>query len=84
MKIVSQKRFQIINEVETFGPLDETFKNIVLQDSLNETNLIIEYETCFNAKKIMDYYLSIKKILAGYDPINNKILTTSNSESNFD
>jgi len=83
MKIVSQKLFQIINEVKIFGPLDETFKNIVLQDTLNETNLIIEYETCFNAKKIMDYYLSIKKILAGYDPISNKVLITSNSKSNF-
>lgn len=46
-----------------------------------DTDLIIDYETCFNAKKIMDHYLSIKKILAGYDPISNKVMNESNKTS---
>jgi hypothetical protein len=45
--------------------------------------MIIDYETCFNAKRMMDYFLSIKKILAGYDPISNKILTGRNGKIKF-
>ncbi|CAF4936186.1 unnamed protein product, partial [Rotaria sp. Silwood1] len=70
-----QTREYSFNEEGTFGPLDDFFKNLVLADSLNDDELIINYETCFNAKKMMDYFLSVKKILAGYDPIRNKIIT---------
>ncbi len=31
----------------------------------------------------MDYYVSIKKILAGYEPISNKILTGKNGKINL-
>jgi hypothetical protein len=71
------------NAVDIFGPLDDNFKNLIAADALTETDLIIDYETCFNAKKMMDYFLSIKKILAGYDPISNKILTGKNGKINL-
>jgi hypothetical protein len=80
--MVSNKLFRLINQIGIFGPLDDIFKQLVLSDSLAEADLLINYETCFNAKKMMDYYLSIKKILAGYDPINNKILTGKNGKMN--
>ncbi|CAF4102321.1 unnamed protein product [Rotaria sordida] len=75
LKTVSRKIFNLTNQFEVYGPLDENLKNLILSDSLTNEELIIDYESCFNAKKMMDYYLSIKKILAGYDPINNKSLT---------
>ncbi|CAF3137833.1 unnamed protein product [Rotaria sp. Silwood2] len=78
LKIISRKLFNLIDQVGVFGRLDDTFKNLVLNDSLTDTDLIIDYETCFNAKKMMDHYLSIKKILAGYDPISNKVLAEKN------
>ena len=80
LKVVSSKLFNLANQIEIFGRLDDTFKNLVLNDSLTDADLIIDYEACFNAKKMMDHYLSIKKILAGYDPINNKTLTEKNSK----
>ena len=80
LKVVSSKLFNLANQIEIFGRLDDTFKNLVLNDSLTDADLIIEYETCFNAKKMIDHYLSIKKILAGYDPINNKTLTEKYSK----
>ena len=62
--------------------MDNTFKNLILNDSLIDTDFTIDYETCFNATKFMDHYLTIKKILAGYDPISNKVITERNSKKN--
>ncbi|CAF3944268.1 unnamed protein product [Rotaria sp. Silwood1] len=78
LKIISRKLFNLIEQVGIFGRLDDTFKNLVLNDSLTDSDLIIDYETCFNAKKMMDHFLSIKKILAGYDPISNKVIIEKN------
>ena len=83
LKIISRKLFNLINSIGIFERLDATFKHLVLNDSLPDTDLIIDYETCFNAKKIMDHYLSIKKILAGYDPINNKFLNEKSGKINI-
>ena len=82
LKTVSRKLFNLINEVLIFERLDNTFKNLILNDSLIDTDFIIDYETCFNATKLMDHYLTIKKILAGYDPISNKVITERNSKKN--
>lgn len=78
LKVVSRRVSRYINGNEIFTSLDENFRNFVALDALSEADLIIDYETCFNAKRLMDYFLSIKKILAGYDPSSNKILTTKN------
>ena len=78
LKVVSRRASRYIDGNEVFTSLDENFRNFVALDALSEEDLIIDYETCFNAKKLMDYFLSIKKILAGYDPSSNKILTTKN------
>ena len=80
LKIVSRKLFNLINQIGVFASLDDTFKNLVLADTLVDADLMIDYETCFNAKKMVDYYLSVKKILAGYDPNSNKILTGKNGK----
>jgi len=80
LKIVSRRNFNLVNHVGTFGPLDDNFRNLIAADALTEGDMIIDYETCFNAKRMMDYFLSTKKILAGYDPISNKILTGRNGK----
>jgi hypothetical protein len=78
LKIVSRRSCNLTNTIGIFGALDDNFRNLVAPDALTEADLIIDYETCFNAKKMMDHYLSIKKILAGYDPMSNKIITGRN------
>ena len=75
LKVVSRRLFDLKDRLGSFHTLDEQMKVLLVDESLKETDLVIEYETCFNAKKIMDYYLRTKKVLAGYDPINNKIVT---------
>jgi hypothetical protein len=75
LKIVSRKLFALTDRIQVFGQLDEQFKNLIMEDSLTNEDRIIDYESCFNAKQLMDHYLRIKKILAGYDPISNKIVT---------
>ena len=82
LKTVSRKLFNLINEVLIFERLDNTFKNLILNDSLIDTDFIIDNETCFNAMKFMDHYLTIKKILAGCDSISNKVITERNSKKN--
>ena len=82
LKTVSRKLLNLINQVQIFERLDNTLKNLILNYSLIATDFIIDYETCFNAKKLIDHYLAIKKILAGYDPISNKVITERNSKKN--
>lgn len=80
LKIVSARTVNLVNHIGRFGPLDENFRNLIAADALTAADMIIDFETCFNAKRMMDYFLSIKKILGGYDPTSNKILTGRNGK----
>ena len=82
LKTVSRKLFNLINQVLIFERLDSTFKNLILNDSLIDTDFMIDYEICFNTKKLMDHYLAIKKISSVYDPVSNKVITERNSKKN--
>ena len=81
LKIVSKKLFDLgVKHQYSFSQLNEKFKEIVINESLNDDDLSIDLDTCVNAKNITDYYLRIKKILAGYDPIKNKVYVETPGE----
>lgn len=84
LKVVSRKLFNL-KEIHpiSFGNLNEKFKEIVLNDVPPQSDLFIDCDSCEKAKQIIDYYLRIKKILAGYDPIKNKTFVENSSERHF-
>lgn len=81
LKAVSKNLFDLrdLHQIN-FDCLNEKFKDIVLANSKNQIELLIDYDSCEKAKKIVDYYLRIKKILAGYDPIKNKTFVENQSK----
>lgn len=62
LKVVSRRNFNLVDHVGTFESLDENFRKLVETDELSEADLIIDFETCFNAKKLMDHFLWVKMV----------------------
>ncbi|CAF2253296.1 unnamed protein product, partial [Rotaria magnacalcarata] len=64
----------MIDNIQSFGILDDQFKTICTEQELNEADHIIDYDTCFRASLLAKFYLNQTKILAGYDPSTDHIL----------
>ena len=73
----------MIDTVHSFGPLNDEFKIICASQELVEADYVIDYDTCFRASALTKFYLNQTKILAGYDPINDSLLSNKRSKSFF-
>lgn len=81
LKSVSKILFDLReNHQIRFYCLNDKFKEIVISNTQNQIEFLIEQDSCEKAKKVVDYYLRIKKILAGYDPVKNKTFVENSSE----
>lgn len=77
---MSKKLFDLRDDQHvSYAHLNEKFKDFAINESLSKDDMYIQYDTCVKAKKVTDYYLRIKKILAGYDPIKNKTYIENSS-----
>ncbi|CAF1497803.1 unnamed protein product, partial [Adineta steineri] len=82
LKICSRRLFTMLENIESFGILDDKFKIICTEQELNEDDHLIDYDTCFRASLLTKFYLNQIKILAGYDPITDHILLNKKCEIN--
>jgi hypothetical protein len=64
----------MLDDVVSFGTLNDQFKLSCTNQRLDEHERIIDYDTCFRAANLTKFYLNQTKILAGYDPISDNIV----------
>jgi hypothetical protein len=64
----------MVEDIESFGILDDQFKTICTEQELSEADHVIDYDTCFRASLLTKFYLNQTKMLAGYDPLTDNIL----------
>ncbi|CAF3310139.1 unnamed protein product [Rotaria socialis] len=74
LKICSRRLFNMVEDIESFGILDDQFKTICTEQELSEADHVIDYDTCFRASLLTKFYLNRTKMLAGYDPLTDNIL----------
>jgi len=79
-KTCSRRLFGMVDNVHSFGALNDEFKIICTDEELEEAEYIIDYDTCFRASLLTKFYLNQTKILAGYDPISDNILSNKRSK----
>lgn len=79
IRICSRRIFSMLDNVGSFGVLNDAFKMICTDMELVESEYFIDYDTCFRASLLTKFYLNQTKILAGYDPITDNILTNKKS-----
>jgi hypothetical protein len=82
-KTCSRRLFSMIDTVHSFGPLSDEFKVICTTQELVEADYVIDYDTCFRASLLTKFYLNQTKILAGYDPISDSLLSNKRSKKFF-
>jgi hypothetical protein len=74
LKISACRLFNMLENLHSFGVLDDQFKIVCTDQELVEAEHRIDYDTCFRASLLTKFYLNQTKILAGYDPITDSIL----------
>ena len=79
-KTCSRRLFGMVDDIHSFGSLNDQFKIICTDTELDEAEYIIDYDTCFRASLLTKFYLNQTKILAGYDPISDNILSNKKSK----
>ena len=79
-KTCSRRLFGLVDNVHSFGGLNDEFKIICADVELEEVDSIIDYDTCYRASLLTKFYLNQTKILAGYDPISDNILSNKKSK----
>ncbi len=82
-KTSSRRLFNMIDNLHSFGVLNDQFKIICADQELVEAELVIDYDTCFRASLLTKFYLNQTKILAGYDPITDNISLNKKSKRMF-
>lgn len=78
-KICSRRLFEMLPRINSFGSLNEEFKLVCADQEIAEDEHVIDYDTCFRASLLTEYYLNQTKILAGYDPVTDDILSNKKS-----
>jgi len=75
LKICSRRLFVMVERVQTFASLNNEFKLLCTDQELIESEHVLDYDTCFRASLLTKFYLNQTKILVGYDPITDNILS---------
>ena len=74
LKICSHRLFDLAENIDSFNVFNDQIKTKCTEKKLNESDHVVDNDTCFLASLLNKFYLNQTKILAGYDPITDHIL----------